>query len=520
MRDLSSKHSDYATFLPAISGFFTELLGRCNSVEGYIPEVDGRSRVPKGFEHGMEGMNFLDKEKGYYYYNKALYSAGHAYLDLDKSAVMEHIIQGRDRTNTTIVGDSGGFQIGKGVIKFDWENFFEKPGDANYKGDADRVRAKILAWLEGTADWSMTFDVPSWACKPGFREKTGLNNFDECLKCTTYNLDWFKDNRIGNTKFLNVLQGTYWDDAEEWYQTVKPYSQGPDGLEGWGMGGNNIRDMHMVLKRIMIMRDDGLLHDKDWIHFLGTSKLEWGVMLTSIQRQIREHINPNITVSFDCASPYISSANGLVYTRNKITSGQMSYIMEKCFDNKAFSHFSPGNISENPFPWESEIGSRLTTGDVNWYAPGMLNKIHKEGKTSWDSFTYGLLMSHNVYMHIRAVQEANSLATMECENYQLDWRNWQKKGKKLNQESLYTPRNMLMFDTFVKELFTSSDPYKLLEDARPFLDDVSNNKHKDHDSAFKNSTASMFFDEEVEQQVEEEFGAIQEKALDNLIEEL
>ena len=77
-----------------------------------------------------------------------------------------------------------------------------------------------------------------------------------------------------------------------------------------------------------------------------------------------------------------------------------------------------------------------------------------------------------------------------------------------------------MFDTFVKELFTSADPYKMLEDARPFLDDVSNNKHKDHDSAFKNSAASMFFDEEVEQQVEGEFGEIQEKALDNLIEEL
>ena len=35
-------------------------------------------------------------------------------------------------------------------------------------------------------------------------------------------------------------------------------------------------------------------------------------------------------------------------------------------------------------------------------------------------------------MHIRAVQEANSLATMEFENYKLDWRHWQKKGKKLN----------------------------------------------------------------------------------------
>ena len=37
MRDLGSQHKDYAVF-PPISGFFTELLGRCNSVEGYIPK--------------------------------------------------------------------------------------------------------------------------------------------------------------------------------------------------------------------------------------------------------------------------------------------------------------------------------------------------------------------------------------------------------------------------------------------------------------------------------------------------
>jgi hypothetical protein len=335
------------------------------------------------------------------------------------------------------------------------------------------------------------------------------------LKCTAYNLDWFMDHRQGKTKFLNVLQGTYWEDAEEWYQKVKDYD-----TEGWGMGGNNIRDMHMALKRIITLRDDEKLQDRDWIHFLGTSKLEWGVMLTSVQRQLREHVNPNITVSFDCASPYISSANGLVYTRNKITSEQMSYIMEKCFDNKAFSHHSPGMLSNNPFPWESEIGSRIVTGDVNWYAPGMLNKINKEGKTSWDSFTYGILMSHNVYMHIRAVQEANSLATLECENYQLDWRNWQKKGKKLNQESLYTPRNMLMFDSFVKELFVSDNPHQLLDDAKLFLDDVSNNKHKDADTAFNSSPTSAFFDEEVEQQVEGEFDEIMVEALDNLSAEI
>ena len=55
----------------------------------------------------------------------------------------------------------------------------------------------------------------------------------------------------------------------------------------------------------------------------------------------------------------------------------------------------------------SPISSRLKISDVCVYGPGMLNKIGKEGKTSWDSFSYALLMGHNVWMHINAVQEAN-----------------------------------------------------------------------------------------------------------------
>jgi hypothetical protein len=36
-----------------------------------------------------------------------------------------------------------------------------------------------------------------------------------------------------------------------------------------------------------------------------------------------------------------------------------------------------------------------------------MNKNGKWGKTSWDSFSYALLMGHNVWMHLTAVQEAN-----------------------------------------------------------------------------------------------------------------
>jgi hypothetical protein len=58
---------------------------------------------------------------------------------------------------------------------------------------------------------------------------------------------------------------------------------------------------------------------------------------------------------------------------------------------------------------DSPITSRMKISDVCYYQPGMLNKIGKEGRTSWDSFSYALLMGHNVWTHIEAVQRANRM---------------------------------------------------------------------------------------------------------------
>jgi hypothetical protein len=56
---------------------------------------------------------------------------------------------------------------------------------------------------------------------------------------------------------------------------------------------------------------------------------------------------------------------------------------------------------------ESPISRLWRMKDICYYKPGDLNKNDKEGRTSWDSFSYCLLMSHNVWMHLTAVQEAN-----------------------------------------------------------------------------------------------------------------
>jgi hypothetical protein len=71
--------------------------------------------------------------------------------------------------------------------------------------------------------------------------------------------------------------------------------------------------------------------------------------------------------------------------------------------------WSTGVIADGIYDtWlESPISDMLTMRDICIYKPGDVNKNGKEGKTSWDSFSYALLMGHNVWMHLTAVQEAN-----------------------------------------------------------------------------------------------------------------
>jgi len=168
--DYTKTQRDYAVYLPAISSFYNKIIS--NQRYNTKSAVDTK-RFPKGFEHGTESMNFLDAERGAFTYKYGLYSAGHAQLDLDKTLIQDAMIQERNRENTIILGDSGGFQIGKGVLKFDWSDFKGK--------GANKTRDQILNWLELTADWSMVLDVPTWASNELHREKTGLKSFQDCL---------------------------------------------------------------------------------------------------------------------------------------------------------------------------------------------------------------------------------------------------------------------------------------------------------------------------------------------------
>lgn len=454
-KNYTELNRDYAIFLPSISTFYNNTLSKYRRQGAdFIPD----ERIPKEFEHGVMGTDFLNQSGDTYYnYKWGLYSAGHAQLNLDKADEDDSMIQQRDRENTFILGDSGGFQIIGGIIKCDWDKF---------KTD-DQLRTTILNWLEHTADYSMILDIPTMAASSPFKEKTGIKDFNQCLDYTLHNANWFAKNRKHQTKYMNVLQGRNRSEAEAWYEAVKHLP-----FEGWAFGGMTKADLTIMLRHLIKMRDEKLLEkgERDLIHFLGTAKLDMGVVFTAIKRALQSTVNEDLEVMYDAASPFIGPAMAQVYTQHVHRNDKFGYVMERAPDDK---RLSGSNIR---FPWSSPVGDRLTMGDINTYAPGMLNKNGKEGKTAWDSFSYHLLMAHNVANHIEAVQRANALTDTANVLVDTDYRHWHKataKEIKALQLDTFVPRNVLYVTQFIEELFKSETPMQMLDDADAMLRDFS-----------------------------------------------
>jgi hypothetical protein len=458
--NLTAKQSDYAVFLPAISGFYATFVGKQRN-ENYVDPA----RFPQGLTD-LEQMNWLNSSKGLFPYKWSLYSGGHANLDLTKQDWSEDMVRNRE-PGTFLLGDSGGFQIAKGLWEGEWRDpnsaeVAAKWAEVNAKGveivpqldasgnpkldkngnpkvtkidhpkqyqakldAAQKKRGGILTWLDTISDYGMILDIPTWVIHDKKASKAcGITTLPEAVAATKYNNEYFMRHRRGKNnggaKFLNVLQGDNHTSAEEWYQEMKHYCDPtvyPDThFDGWAMGGQNMCDVDLVLRRIIALRYDNLLQQgkHDWMHFLGTSKLEWAVLLTVIQRAVRKHINPDFTISFDCASPFLATANGQVYHHIDLPQDdKWCYRMSPSADDKKYStdtrSYRDATIQDGCWDHfdESPISRMLQIKDVCIYKPGDVNKNGKEGKTSWDSFSYALLMGHNVWTHIEAVQRAN-----------------------------------------------------------------------------------------------------------------
>jgi len=451
--NLSEKHnSEWALFLPALSSFYIAGLGKQREGEEYFE----KNRIPQAFpNNSVECLNFLNSKEGLYTYKWALYSAGHANLDITKDDANESIIRKREK-GTFLLGDSGGFQI----LKCQWPADWKDPNCPR----AMKKRQQVLTWMDEYMDYGMCLDIPSQSLttyhiidKKTGRSAHGIKTIQDAITATHINNEYFINNRDGRCKFLNVLQGRNHKQSDDWYNEMKKYCDkriyGDKAFNGWALGGQNKIDIHLMLKRLVNIIHDGFLEpgEQDLIHCLGTSIMEYALLFTDIQKAIRKYHNPNLQITYDCASPFFAAAKGLAYYNNTFGHDtKWTYAMEKTAEDKKYASdtrkFSDGCLEDGIHAkfTDSPVTDLLMMKDICYRGHGFIGQHGKETKTSWDTLSYTLIQSHNVYQHISAVLEA------------------QKRYQQGEKPSMLH-HNYLNFSEIIDEIFSMKNQQKSLD---------------------------------------------------------
>ena len=374
---------DYAIYLPAIN------TGYANFLTKPIPQ--GRP-FPSGL--AIEDFCIWNKNSKLFYHPYLLHSIG----NFNALSTVNNSITQAASGDFTLVGDSGGYQIGSGALK-GVEGFKKgmsaKAAMAKWR-DAHDVRKWIVSWLDTYTDYAMTIDMPLWALDP----KQGKNSpFHKCtaqelLDMTIENLKFIDLYGRKRTKWLNVIQGTDQQTTIDWWNGVKFFD-----CAGYAIGAGGEGGLAQVIRTTRMMHEQGYLNaGHDWIHALGVSTPLWAILLTKIQNCLRV-TNPNLTVSYDSSSPFqnggkFEKPNYSVPFTNKVSSWSI-----KTGTTKSVQRFDLIG-SKDPFPYISPLGKVMELGHIN---------VREElfGKKQFDTISNMLLTNHNIWVYLDAFDRAN-----------------------------------------------------------------------------------------------------------------
>jgi hypothetical protein len=196
-----------------------------------------------------------------------LITAGHHYKKMDFRQQM-----GLD-DNVLVFGDSGGFQIATGALKWD-----------------STIREKIFHWLEANSDVAANLDIPP--------RVTFENRFQDSMDISFDNFKWFEKHQSGKTKFLNVIQGTYNEEYNTWYHKFKDFD-----FNGWCIGGPKKLVDFMYVVALMLKEREFEKKHVEFIHLLGISKISDFYILSTLQKLLNELTDGRVQLSTDSSSP-------------------------------------------------------------------------------------------------------------------------------------------------------------------------------------------------------------------------
>jgi hypothetical protein len=333
---LNSSEPNKLCYFPSLSsGAYASPLHKNSEVAPGVPYRFWDERVPEEWR-----------------YKFFLMTAGHLYkkMDIRKSWGLE---------DTLVFGDSGGFQIATGALKWDLN-----------------LRDTIFEWLETNSDIACNIDIPPRVTYEGM--------FNESLKISLDNFKYFEKKQSGKTKFLNVVQGSNPSEFKTWYDTVKDLQFG-----GWCIGSSRRLVDFMYILALMIKEKEFDKSYNTWVHLLGISKVSDFFVLAQFQKLLNKYTNNRITVSTDSSSPGQYPIFGqMVWSPN--------------WTNQVFNmlYFPKDNNNIN-YPSSGSIPSLINHPGVPYLTWDIVKNYSTEAVTR---ITY-----HNLYMYIYTCRNAENL---------------------------------------------------------------------------------------------------------------
>lgn len=402
------------TFIPALSA-------------GYL--YDG-IRNDKVFKNGMS-MDYYnyDSEFRHPYF---LITAGHHYKK-------DHFEGSKffKKPDNVIFGDSGGFQIATGAIKWDLS-----------------IRNKMFTWLENNSTIAANLDIPV---------ASKIFTYQQCLDISKDNFKYFHDNQSGKTKYLNVLQGYSRESYSNWYNEINEYTD----FHGWCVGNSGSSISNMIDSLFVLLFNKEHLRSKV-IHFLGCSNPAHMAIMSHMQNAFNS-LGIDIQIYSDSSSPNASRFGVYYYGLNyKTLSWQSLHIPYLRTDTSDELDRLRKEIFERP----TEESLPLTTPFAKEI---FINLFDHEDLIKYNSRFCSALILNNTMTYKYFTDEINDFV----------------KFPEYYRENIFNS-DIAKLGTFVENLIKISDSKTELNNL--YLDNVQLlNKFKNHTSSKLQSVSNVFF---------------------------
>ena len=347
--DKKEKQKEFIYFPSLSAGGFASALIKDEKLSSGVPCRFYTDEYPEAFRHKY-----------------FLVTAGHYYKKMDIRAQMG---LGDD---VLVFGDSGGYQIATGALKY-----------------SDDLREKIFHWLEANSDVAANLDIPP--------KTVYENQFEKCADISYDNFAWFEKHQSGKTKFLNMLQGSNPSEYDWWYHKFKHFE-----FSGWAIGGPQKLVDFMWALALMLKNREFENKQNEYLHLLGISKISDFFILSTIQKLLNKHYGNRIVVTTDSSSPGQYPVYGtFLHSHNfKKLSFSDVYMPKPDKDEDG----NPIPLAESKIPdLQPDLLVPDSLGDpaCQDFTWGMLDNYNKEAVPR--------MVLHNVHVFQNTIQEVNKI---------------------------------------------------------------------------------------------------------------